>query len=197
MVPEHIIYSTAFAIIIGMFFYKYTGRDPSWIIIICSWAPDIDIIMDRVLSSFGFTLLFEGHRIVHGDFHNIAVMVIFGILMAFFLYPLGIKFFDGLFFSIIGFGAHLFEDALVWAHLYRFFWPLSSKAIGLGLLPTMINEEHYIRDFFGIANFEVLIIGLVLLLIAILIRNYLEGRTWIRLYMPTAVYVKFFKNKMS
>jgi len=194
MIAEHIIYSAAFAIIIGMFFHKYTGRDPSWIIIICAWAPDIDLFTNQILRSFGFTLLFEGHRIGHGDFHNIAAMVIFGILMAFFLHPLGIKFFDGFFFSIIGFGAHLFEDALVYAQKYMYLWPLSSKDLGLGLLPNMINEENYIRDFFGIANFEVLIIGLVLLLIATLIRTYFEGRTWIGFYMPKAVYVKFFQR---
>lgn len=197
MVPEHIIYSTAFAIIIGMFFHKYTGRDSSWIIIICAWVPDIDIITNQVLSSFGFTVLFEGHRIGHGDFHNIAIMVIFGILMAFFLYPLGIKFFDALFFSIIGFGAHLFEDALVWDQIYRFLWPLSSQVFGLGLLPNMINEENYTRDFFGIANSEVLIIGMVLLFIVILIRTYFEGRTWIRFYMPKQVYIKFFNDITS
>jgi len=56
--------------------------------------------------------LYEDHRITHGDFHNIAIMVIFGIFMAFLLHPFGIKFVDGFFFSIIGFGAHLFEDAL-------------------------------------------------------------------------------------
>ena len=114
--------------------------------------------------------------------------------MAFFLHPFGIKFVDGLVFSILGFGAHLFEDALVWAQLYKFLWPVSSKVFGLGLLPNMINEENYIRDFFGIANLEVVIIGLVLLLIAILIRTSFEGRTWIRFYMPKAVYIKFFKR---
>ena len=192
MLAEHIIYSAALAIIVGMFFYKYTGRDASWIIIVCAWAPDIDLITNRVLSRFGFTLLFEGHRIIHGDFHTIAAMVIFGIAMAFFLHPFGIKIFDALFFSVIGFGAHLFEDALVYKVGYRFLWPLSSKVMGLGLLPGILSEDYYIRDFFGIANTEVLVIGLVFLLVAILIRTYVEGKTWIRWYMPDKVYKKFF-----
>jgi membrane-bound metal-dependent hydrolase YbcI (DUF457 family) len=175
MLAEHIIYSAAIAIIAGMVFYRYTGRDPSWIIILCSWAPDIDMITNRVLTRFGFTLLFEGHRITHGDFHNIAAMIIFGIAVAFIVSPLGMKFFDSLVFGIIGFGAHLFEDALVYNPGYKFLWPLSSKVLGFGLLPNMISEENYFSNFFGIANTEVLVIGLMFLLIAIVIRTYFEG----------------------
>ena len=194
MLAEHIIYSAAFAILIGMVFYKYTGRDPSWIIIVCAWAPDLDILANRVLNTFGFTLLFHGHRITHGVFHNIAMMVIFGILVAFLLNPFGIKFFDGLLFSIIGFGAHLFEDALVYYPGYAFLWPLSSKELGLGLLPGLLSEEYYSADFFHIANTEVLIIGLVLLLVAIAIRTWFEGRTWIKWYLQNSVYEKFFNT---
>jgi hypothetical protein len=190
MIAEHIIYSTAFAILVGMLFYKYTGRDSSWIIILCAWIPDIDLIANGVLNRVGFTLLFEGHRITHGVFHNIAIMVIFGILMAFLLHPFGIRFFDAFFFAVVGFGAHLFEDALVYKEGYPFLWPLSSKILGLGLLPNILTEENYVRNFYGIANTEVLIIGVVVLLVAIIIRTSVEGSTWIRWYMPEAVYVK-------
>jgi len=192
MIAEHIIYSTAIAILVGMLFFKYTGRDYSWIIILCAWAPDIDVIANPVLTRFGFTLLFEGHRISHGVFHNIAVMVIFGILVAFLLHPLGIRFFDALFFSIIGFGAHLVEDALVYKVGYPYLWPFSSQELGWGLLPNIVSEENYIRDFFGIANTEVLVIGFLAVLIAIIIRTYVEGPTWIRWYMPDKVYGKLF-----
>ena len=72
------------------------------------------MIANPVLRIFGIRLLFEGHAITHGTFHNIAAMVLFGITMAFLLHPLGLKFFDALFFSIVGFGAHLLEDALVY-----------------------------------------------------------------------------------
>jgi hypothetical protein len=192
MLAEHIIYSSAIAVLVGMLFFKYTGRDYSWIIILCAWAPDIDSIANRFLTRFGFTLLFEGQKISHGDFHNIAVMVIFGILVAFLLHPFGIKFFDSLFFSVIGFAAHLFEDALVYKVGYPYLWPFSSENLGIGLLPNLVSEENYFRDFFGIANTEVLIIGLVFLLVAIIIRTYVEGSAWIRWYMPDKVYVKLF-----
>lgn len=192
MLAEHIIYSSALAIIIGMVFLHYTGRDYSWIIILCSWAPDSDIIANPILNQFGFTLLYEGHKIVHGDFHNIAIMVIFGIIVAFLLHPLGIKFIEAFVYSVIGFGAHLFEDALVYRMGYRFLWPFSSKIMGLGILTQIQSEEYYIRNFFGIANTGVLIIGLMLLGAAVLIRTRIEGRTWIRWYMPNRVYTKIF-----
>jgi hypothetical protein len=194
MLAEHIIYSTALAILVGMIFYKYTGRDSSWIIILCAWIPDIDLIANRILTTFGFTLLFEGHRITHGVFHNIAIMVIFGILVAFLLHPFGIRFLDAFFFAVIGFGAHLFEDALVYEVGYPYLWPLSSKILGFGFLPNMINEENYVRNFFGIANTDVLIVGMVFLLVAVLIRSFIEGSTWIRWYMPEKLYVKLFKR---
>ena len=44
MLFEHLIYSTAIAIIAGMLWYKYTGRDPSWIIIASAFAPDFNIV---------------------------------------------------------------------------------------------------------------------------------------------------------
>ena len=192
MLSEHIIYSAALAILVGMIFYRFTGRDSSWIIILCAWIPDIDLIANGVLNRFGFTLLFEGHKITHGVFHNIAMMVIFGILVAFLLNPFGIRFFDALFFAVIGFGAHLFEDALVYKAGYPYLWPFLSKDLGFGLLPNILTEENYFRDFFGIANTYVLIVGLVVLLVAIIIRTYAEGPAWIRWYMPEKVYVKLF-----
>jgi len=192
MLAEHIIYSTALAILVGMIFYRFTGRDSSWIIILCAWIPDIDLIANGVLNRFGFTLLFEGHKITHGVFHNIAMMVIFGILVAFLLNPFGIRFFDALFFAVIGFGAHLFEDALVYKAGYPYLWPFYSKDLGFGLLPNILTEENYFRDFFGIANTYVLIVGLVVLLVAIIIRTYAEGPAWIRWYMPEKVYRKLF-----
>ena len=195
MLAEHILYSTAIAILVGMVFYRFTRRDSSWIIILCAWIPDIDLIANGVLNRLGFTLLFEGHRITHGVFHNIAIMVIFGILVAFLLHPFGIRFFDALFFAVIGFGTHLFEDALVYKVAYPFLWPISSEEMRGGFLLNFVSEENYVGDFFRIANTEVLIVGMVFLLVAIIIRTYSEGSTWIRWYMPEKVYVTLFGKK--
>ncbi len=72
MILEHWIYSTAIAIIMGMIYYKYTGRDHLWIIIGSSYAPDMDVIADSVFKKMGITVLIYGNHIKHGDFHNIA-----------------------------------------------------------------------------------------------------------------------------
>jgi membrane-bound metal-dependent hydrolase YbcI (DUF457 family) len=197
MIIEHIFYSAALAIVVGMVFQRYTGRDPSWIIILCALAPDLDGLVSPVFRRLGIRLLLDGSPIQHGTFHNITFMIIFGITMAFLLHPLGLRFFDSLFFSIVGFGAHLFEDALVYKVGYGFLWPFSSKILGIGLLPNAINEENYVKDFFHVANTDVLIIGLLLLLVAILIRTYFErSLSWIRYYMPVTIYKKFFKEKI-
>jgi len=173
MLSEHIFYSGAIAILIGMVFYKYTGRDSSWIIVLCAWAPDLDLFID------------------HGAFHNIAFMIIFGIFMAFILKSFGIKFFDAFFFSVIGFGVHLFEDAMVYDVSYPFLWPFSTNNHGLELFSDVISRRgYYIANFFRIANTEVLIAGLLFLLLAIIIRTYIEGPTWIRWYMPENLYLK-------
>ena len=105
--------------------------------------------------------------------------------------------FDALFFSLLGFGAHLFEDALVFKVGYPYLWPFSSQKLGIGLIPTIVSEETYIRDFLGIANTDVLIIGVVFFLLAILIRTWYEGFSWIRWYMPDKIYEKFFRKTES
>jgi hypothetical protein len=173
MLSEHIFYSGAIAILVGLVFYRYTGRDSSWIIILCAWAPDLDLFL------------------YHGAFHNIAVMFIFGIIMAFILTSFGIKFFDAFLFSVIGFGVHLFEDAMVFDVSYPFLWPFSTNNHGLELFPNVISPRgHYIADFFRIANTEILLAGLLCLLLAIIIRTFIEGPTWIRWYMPESLYLK-------
>ena len=176
MLSEHIFYSGAIAILIGMVFYKYTGRDSSWIIVLCAWAPDLDLFLH------------------HGAFHNITIMIIFGVILALILKSFGIKFFDAFFFSVIGFGAHLLEDAMVYDVAYPFLWPFSTNNHGLELFPEVISSRgKYIASFFGIANTEILIGGLLFLVLAIIIRTYVEGPTWIRWYMPEKIYLKISK----
>jgi len=173
MLSEHIFYSGAIAILVGMVFYKFTGRDSSWIIILCAWAPDLDFFLH------------------HGIFHNIAFMVIFGIIMAFILKSFGIQFIDAFFFSVIGFGVHLLEDAMVFDVSYPFLWPFSRNNHGLELFPNVLSSRgQYIANFSGIANTEILLIGLLFLVLAIIIRTCIEGPAWIRWYMPENLYRK-------
>jgi hypothetical protein len=68
-----------------------------------------------------------------------------------------------------------------------YLWPLSSQKLGLAWLPVG-SEEVYNATFLHIANIEVLVIGLFLLLLAVLVRTRAEGFGWIRWYMPARVY---------
>jgi len=75
-------------------------------------------------------------------FHNIAFMVIFSIFFTFLLHSFGIKFVDSFFFSFIGYGTHLFEDALVFKVGYLFLWPFSRIVMGFGLFPDVLSQGH-------------------------------------------------------
>ena len=139
MLFEHWIYSLAIAIIAGMVHFKRTGRDYSWIIIASAYAPDLDIFADAVLGKLGMPVF----GIKHGDFHNIAVLLLYGILVALALQVVRYRLLDAFVFAGIGFGAHMFEDALVFKQGYAFFWPVSTQSFGIGIV-------EYRPDFYGI-----------------------------------------------
>jgi hypothetical protein len=125
-------------------------------------------------------------------------MIIFAICIAFLLHPTGIRFFDAVIFTIMGFGAHLFEDALVYPSNYMYLWPFSREKLGLALLPVGGTEESYSANFFHIANTEVLFIGLFFLIAAILVRTWIDGSGWIRWYLPGNVYQQYIRiDKIS
>ena len=170
---EHIIYSAALAVIVGMIYFRVTRRDPSWIIIAVAFAPDIDFALG-ILRRFSRNLMHFGIR--HGDFHNILVLIIFSILVAVILRLVGIRFIDGFICAAIGFAAHLFEDAMVYKMGYAFFWPISSKIYGIGIMPETYN-------FFGIANSTVLVVGIILLALVVLVRTLVDGKGWRRVFL--------------
>jgi len=171
MLFEHWIYSAAIAVVSGMLYHKFTGRDCSWIIIASAYAPDIDTIVSPLLEKLGITLLIYGSPIKHGDFHNIAVLLAYAVFIALLLHPVGIRVADSFFFASIGFGAHLFEDALVFDPGYAFLWPLSMKNSGIGIF-------NYTPDWYGIADKEVLIIGIIAVVLSLVLRTAYEGKEW-------------------
>jgi hypothetical protein len=177
MLIEHLIYSTALAIFIGMIHYRYFGRDYSWIIIASAYVPDLDMISDFLLKKIGITVQIYGYPIAHGHFHNLAILTLYAISVAFLLHPIGFKFVDSIFFAGIGFAAHLFEDALVFKDGYPFFWPLVPQHLGIGLV-------HYRPTVYGFADKEVLIIGLILLVSSAILRTTYEGTRWVANYLP-------------
>ena len=156
-----------------MIFSLYTHRDPSWIIIAVAFVPDIDAILQRmqVLTRIGFPLVIR-----HGDLHNILFLIAFSLLLAAFLHFLGIRIIDGLICSAIGVAAHIFEDALVYNPAYAFLWPITSQKFGIGIMQET-------RDIFGIASSTVLLIGIILLAGSVLLRTFIEGTGWWRMFL--------------
>jgi len=165
---EHLIYSTAIAIIAGMLWYKYTGRDPSWIIIASALAPDLDIFAGYILKEFDIAVLINGIPLHHGNFHNIVVLLLYAVVVALLLRTIGLRFKDSFIFAGIGFGAHIFEDVLVYNPGYAFLWPLSEHVFGIGIV-------KYKPDWYGVANTEVLIAGVFAMILCGTIRIMYEG----------------------
>jgi hypothetical protein len=168
---EHLIYSAALAIFIGMLYYRATGRDPSWIIVISAFAPDIDRFACPMSSWFGVTLTLNGHVVRHGDFHTLGALCIYALLLGVLLLPLGMRLWEGILFAGIGFGAHLLEDAIVYETSYALLWPLSDRIYGIGLV-------DYTLDFYGIADTQVLVVGVILVGLAAALRSSVE-RDWL------------------
>ncbi|MFZ3169004.1 MAG: metal-dependent hydrolase [Candidatus Methanoperedens sp.] len=167
MLFEHWIYSLAIAIMAGMIHTKRTGRDYSWIIIASAYAPDFDIVAGYILKQFDIGMLINGIPLKHGDFHNIVVLLIFAGIVGLLLKIAGMKFKDSFMFAGIGFGAHIFEDVLVYNPGYSFLWPLSTHVFGIGIV-------EYKPEWYGIANTVVLIAGLFAVLLCLTIRIIFE-----------------------
>ena len=173
MIFEHWIYSTAIAIIAGMIHFKRTGRDYSWIIIASAYAPDFDIAADVVFNKLAMPILFDGHPIQHGDFHNITVLLIYAVLVTLVLQAIRYKPLDTFVFASIGFGAHILQDALVYNPSYPLWWPLSDEKLSIGLI-------EYSRDFYNIADSRVLLAGLTAVILCGSIRAAYQGNGWIK-----------------
>ena len=170
MLFEHWIYSAAIAIIAGMIHFKKTGRDYSWIIIASALAPDLDIFAGYLSNKFDIGILINGNPIKHGDFHNLLVLLLFAVFVGLLLKINGLKFKDSFIFAGIGFSAHLLEDVLVYNPGYAFMWPLSKHVFGIGII-------NYQPDFYGIANIEVLLAGIIAMILCGTIRTLQEGNS--------------------
>jgi hypothetical protein len=106
---EHLIYSTAIAIIAGMLWFKRTGRDPSWIIIASAFVPDFDLVAGELFKKLDLSILTNGSPIRHGDFHNIAFLLLFATAAALVLRLAGMRFLDSFLFANIDGGRRVFE----------------------------------------------------------------------------------------
>ncbi len=167
MLFEHWIYSTAIAILI---YAAYRKKECLYIIIGGAYVPDIDIVADYILKKIGIIVLIYGRKIDHGHFHNITIMILYAILVMLLLNVVRVKMKDSFVLANIGFGLHLLEDAVVYNPGYRFFWPISDKIYGIGLLKY---DENI--DFYGIANTDVLIVGVIMVILSLIIWYVLDN----------------------
>jgi membrane-bound metal-dependent hydrolase YbcI (DUF457 family) len=171
MLLEHLIYSAALAIIVGMVYMHYTGRDPSWLVIVMTIAPDTDFIISRIMTACNFCYPVI---INHGDFHNLISMLFFSLIAALILSRYTkMNFTDVLLCSMIGFAAHFIEDFLVYASWYSFWYPWSLREYGIAIIPET-------KDLFGLADTHVLVVGLLLLALVVGVRMYFDVKWTIR-----------------
>ena len=174
---EHLIYSAALAVIVGMFFSRFKGTDPSWIIIAVAFVPDIDLGLQALSEIPGITLPFT---VLHGDFHNIMALIFFSLIIAAAAYAIGMWFSDAFVCAVLGIAAHFFEDTLIADPAYSFFWPFSLEKFGIGIFTET-------PDILGIANSEVLLIGIIFLAGALCVRTLVEGRGWWKVFLQGGI----------
>ena len=171
MFLEHLVFTAALAVVFGYFYKKYTGRDPMWIMVVGAFLPDTDFVFQCItlpLSGVS-SLLF----IPHGEFHNIFMLVIISAIFAYFIEKeFKLKFIDAFIYCGIGFGAHIFEDALVFDG-YQEFAPINFNTDLWGVF------HNYSPTFYGLFNPYIMGIALCLLGIATIIRCYYEGTEWL------------------
>jgi hypothetical protein len=167
MLLEHLLYSAALAILVGVIFLKYTGKDPTWLIVVMSAAPDIDYPIHMIMKAFNFSYPV---MINHGDFHNILSLLFISLCVALVLSKVGMNFVHVLICSMIGYGAHFVEDFIVYPPAYAYFFPFGTNTYGINLIPET-------GDLI-VAGSEVLVIGLVLFCLAVGVRMYFDGAGW-------------------
>lgn len=161
MYIEHVVYSLALALFICLFLDRSLAQWCIAIIVVSSCIPDIDGIFSLILSPPQFTDGILPHMAFHlRYFHTTGFLAMYAVVVAGLLcyfYRMDVRLTALL--AGTGFGAHLFEDALVYNPASAVFWPVSSEEFGIGIFSST-------RDFFHIANGEVLFFGILLLALA-------------------------------
>jgi hypothetical protein len=171
---EHLFFNLAVAIVCGMAYQRLTGRDPSVIVLLAAYLPDLDVAVHAGMHLLR-RLLGTPVLVVHGSFHNILALAAISLLVAFLASRYGIRFWDAGICTAIGFGTHMVCDAVAFNEVPDLLWPLGPARTGP--VPYWYNP-----DFFHIAQGSVLVVAVALVLLAALVRTYVEGRGWTRHY---------------
>ena len=171
---EHLFFNLAVAIIVGIAYQRMSGRDPSVIILLAAFLPDLDVavhagiyLMRRL---FGTPVL-----VVHGSFHNILALAAISLLVAILASRYGIRFRDAGICTAIGYGTHMVCDSVAFNEVPYLLWPLGPARTG----PVPYS---YSPDLFHLAQGSVLAVAVAFVLVAALVRTLIEGRGWIQNY---------------
>jgi hypothetical protein len=95
-----------------------TPGDPSWIIIASAFAPDFDIVAGELLKKLDLNFLITT-PIRHGDFHNIAFLLLFATAAVLVLRLAGMRFLDSFLFAGFWEGAHKMKNVQLSCQGYR------------------------------------------------------------------------------
>jgi membrane-bound metal-dependent hydrolase YbcI (DUF457 family) len=171
MIIEHILFNLSIAIIVGLAYQHYTGRNPAWLIVAAVYLPDLDYIIQEIWYTFyELNGYLSPIQITHGDFHNILSIVVLTILFAW-IYKkyLHGKFIDGIICIGIGGFVHLFEDIIVYDNTYHLFVPFNNVPF------QTLNWIPETRNIMGIGDTHIIFIGICLLVFCLTVKFAIEG----------------------
>jgi membrane-bound metal-dependent hydrolase YbcI (DUF457 family) len=180
MYLEHVVYTAALAVLVGMVYQRITGKDPIWIIVLGSILPDID-----ALFQYAFFYLNGSFVIVHGDFHTIGGLIVVPCIFALLLTKYNIEFLYGYSCLAIGFAAHIFEDLVVYnGYNYHLLSPFYSKVY---------------RAFGWSINYSPNVLGLFssicILCVAVAARCWAKGTVWTNPYVEYTMNIYYYTVK--
>jgi membrane-bound metal-dependent hydrolase YbcI (DUF457 family) len=159
---------------VGVILRHYKKPDVSLVIIPMALAPDIDYILQ---SMWDITAPLFGLFVRHGDFHCIVAAVLLPLLVAVILYKcLKLNFFYTFLCAIIGYSSHIIEDLAANQYYYYMFWPLNHKISVWGIATETGN-------FHGVGDLKIILFSITCILLAICLRNSIEGSNWINKYV--------------
>ncbi|MDH7594482.1 MAG: metal-dependent hydrolase [Methanomicrobiales archaeon] len=173
MIIEHLFYNTAISLIAGTILARKQVDGASlypWIILLSAYVPDLTAIIRSVENLLELNIPFLATIPQKDGFHTIGALVCYMVLIGLLSYLLNLRFNISFLFAGIGYGAHLFADALAYPRGYELLWPLSSDNVGIGIF------DPYTPDIFGIAESTPLAIGIVLFVLSFLIHTYFTPR---------------------
>jgi len=176
---EHVLYSLAFAVLVGMMYDFYTTRNPAWIVVFAVLLPDTDMVFRTVWEVIFPTKI---PFIQHGSFHNVLALCVFTVVIGWLVnkYLPTVDRNDAMVCVFLGFLAHLVEDAFVYTEPFPFFFPFSDMFWNTGVL-IATDDIHW--GLTPLASTNVLLFGILVLAAAILIRIIIQGRCWIELHI--------------